>query len=140
MTRKLPEEERLRRHRESSKRYYYANKDKRRMMVREYYLKNKIKASLCNKNAGLKRDYGITLEEYGQLLKNQGYKCAICGSTENEGKNLAVDHCHDTNTIRGLLCNKCNRGIGLLRDSQEILLSAVEYLRNYSIQNQDNML
>lgn len=62
--------------------------------------------------------------------------CAVCQRPESvidprkgETKELAVDHCHETGRIRGLLCNNCNRAIGLLGDSVELLLKAVEYLK-----------
>ena len=80
------------------------------------------------------RNYGITLEEYDRLFFLQSGRCAICGGEETSTikgvvKRLSVDHCHDTGRIRGLLCNSCNRGIGLLKDSVEVLSSAIEYLK-----------
>lgn len=55
-------------------------------------------------------------------------ECVICGSTEN----LVVDHCHKTNTIRGMLCNHCNRGLGHFKDDPELLEFARMYLLGYS--------
>lgn len=85
----------------------------------------------------LKYKYGITLEEFEKLLERQGGKCACCGVTKNNttgssrnGWNFAVDHCHETNKIRGLLCNQCNRGIGMLGDTPEALLRAYNYLKD----------
>lgn len=84
----------------------------------------------------LLRKFNITLEEYNELLDKQGGVCAICGDEERvirrakSGKEmLAVDHCHDTGKIRGLLCFKCNTGIGALGDSVEGLERALSYLR-----------
>jgi hypothetical protein len=89
-----------------------------------------IKASATNSRL-LKR-YGITSEEYMQLLENQNYSCAICGNTPENGRSntykLSVDHCHTTGTVRGLLCQKCNTGIGLLGDTKEGILKALKYL------------
>lgn len=81
----------------------------------------------------LKRNYGISLSEYDDMFKNQNGCCAICNKhiediKMKKKKNLCVDHCHKTNKIRGLLCDKCNRGIGLLGDSSDILLSAYKYV------------
>lgn len=65
------------------------------------------------------------------LFERQDGQCAICGKPEskNPGKRLAVDHCHVTGTIRGLLCDNCNRGLGLLGDSLPAVLRAVRYLQ-----------
>jgi hypothetical protein len=84
----------------------------------------------------LKRLYGLTLDEYEAMRETQGGMCAICRRTEaalaNSGeriRDLSVDHCHETGTIRGLLCARCNSAIGLLGHNQELLLAAVRYLR-----------
>jgi len=86
----------------------------------------------------LKQKYGITLEEYYSLLDKQGGVCAICGVDKNcyDSKgagglidNFAVDHCHRTGKVRGLLCNQCNRGLGMLGDNLENLKKAYEYLQ-----------
>lgn len=79
----------------------------------------------------LRYKYGLTLAEYDALLAAQGGVCAICGRADarREGhRNLVVDHCHTSDRIRGLLCHSCNRGIGLLQDSAEILKKALTYL------------
>lgn len=70
--------------------------------------------------------YGITTEQYWQMVAQQGGVCAICG--KSDGKKLHVDHSHKTSQVRGLLCGNCNRGIGLFKDSVETMLKAVEYL------------
>lgn len=64
--------------------------------------------------------YNITLEDYDTLFQLQGGVCAICGKPETSAKvsNLAVDHNHINGSIRGLLCNKCNRGLGYLSSSR----------------------
>ena len=74
--------------------------------------------------------YGITLEDYDQILLSQNGVCAICHTTDpgGPGKRFVVDHNHDTGDVRGLLCNNCNRGIGYLKDSPNILSSALTYL------------
>ena len=75
------------------------------------------------------RRYGITLADYDEMLEEQGGGCAICGKTpEDNGKRLGVDHDHNTGRVRGLLCDKCNSGLGMLRDDSTLLLRAVEYL------------
>jgi len=78
----------------------------------------------------LKRCYGLTLADYDCLLEAQGRSCAICKCTENGSKEyLAVDHDHETGEIRGLLCDKCNSGIGFLRDDPDLVEAAARYLR-----------
>lgn len=74
--------------------------------------------------------YGITPEQYQQLLEKQNYSCAICGKHETDfGRKLAVDHDHKTGEIFGLLCSTCNHQvIGKYRDP-EIFDKAAEYLR-----------
>lgn len=74
------------------------------------------------------RKYGLTPLGYDALLESQGGACAICGSACPSGKRLAVDHCHNTGTVRGLLCARCNPGIGMFKDQPDLLLVAVEYL------------
>lgn len=64
-------------------------------------------------NRALKRRYGITVETYEAMLFKQNGKCAICKSAVNLGRgNLAVDHCHKTKQVRGLLCFHCNTALG----------------------------
>jgi hypothetical protein len=81
------------------------------------------------RNSRLLYQYGLTIEDYNKLLNLQNGLCAICG-TENPLPhcNFTVDHNHTTGNIRGLLCHKCNKAIGLLQDSHEICLAAAKYL------------
>lgn len=80
----------------------------------------------------LQRTYKIDLDKYNSLLTEQSGVCAICKNECPSGKRLAVDHNHDTGEVRGLLCCKCNRGIGNLNDDLDRLRSAVVYLEKYS--------
>lgn len=80
----------------------------------------------------LKYKFGITEQQYDEMLEKQGNACAICKSTESgdrRTKRLAVDHCHTNGHIRGLLCAACNKGLGLMRDSPELLREAIKYLQ-----------
>lgn len=78
--------------------------------------------------------YGLTPESYGTLLRVQDGKCKICRkeSTENVAGRLAIDHCHTTGEVRGLLCNKCNSGIGMLNDDPKLVEAALKYLKDFS--------
>ena len=81
------------------------------------------------KNAKLLKNYGITLEKYNSLLEEQQNNCCICGAKNlSDGRALSVDHNHETGEVRGLLCSNCNVGLGLFRDSTELLFKAKEYL------------
>ena len=73
---------------------------------------------------------GATVEKYNQLLEDQNYCCKICGRHVTEfKKNLHLDHNHKTGEIRGLLCGKCNLGLGNLDDNIGILEKAIKYLK-----------
>lgn len=89
---------------------------------------NKHKHIEQRKNSHLEKKYGITLKEYKKILSNQNGVCLICRNKDI--RKLAVDHNHKTGEIRGLLCGKCNQGIGLFNDDIKILRRAIEYLKN----------
>lgn len=85
--------------------------------------------------------YGINLYQYEELLKSQNNVCAICKNPETMTKktgilqNLSVDHCHKTGKVRGLLCSKCNTGIGYFREDIKIFENAIEYIQNKKSRN-----
>lgn len=90
------------------------------------------------KKKDLVRLYGVTFEWYKATLLKQKNVCAICAkpaeqNTTRRGKvmNLSVDHCHRTGVVRGLLCNNCNRAIGMLDHNRETLKAAQSYLAMY---------
>lgn len=76
----------------------------------------------------LKCKYGITIKDYEFLLASQGGVCGICGWNSGD-RNFCVDHDHSSGKIRGLLCNNCNRGLGLLGDTHRAIELALEYLQ-----------
>ena len=80
----------------------------------------------------LEKNFGKgALDHYDALFEKQKGVCAICFSPENgRYKHLSIDHDHDTGRIRGLLCNNCNRGLGLLKDSPQLLRKAAEYVEH----------
>ena len=93
------------------------------------------KGKIALKKSSLKRDFGISLNEYNDMLKKQNNVCAVCGKKEtarniktNKVCDLAVDHCHKTGVVRGLLCSKCNTGLGFFADSKKDLTLAIKYL------------
>jgi len=89
-----------------------------------YYAKNKSRRAELN----LKK-YGISLKEWDAMFMSQSGCCAICNKHQSNFKyRLAVDHCHKTGKIRGLLCQNCNTAIGLLQDDPSLCVKAEKYL------------
>jgi hypothetical protein len=120
------------------KRYYYKYHEKSLKAAKDYRIKKgkawkkAISRRTYDKHGqkyALKQNYGLTLERYFEILQKQNHQCAICGTTKNtDGKKLYIDHCHETKKIRGILCRKCNTGIGLLGDTAEAIRKAYEYM------------
>ena len=79
------------------------------------------------KNRNLMRTFNITLDEYNRMLSSQNGVCKICKEPPKV-KKLHVDHCHTTNKVRGLLCHRCNIGLGNFRDNPMFLSEAISYL------------
>ena len=86
-----------------------------------------------------KYKYGITVEQYNEMLEKQNGVCAICFKEETHKSRsgnvvpLAVDHSHETGAVRGLLCHACNVSLGNVRDSIEVLENAIAYLRKWEV-------
>lgn len=100
------------------------------------------KATLAERDrkTRLKTHYALSLAGYEAMLAAQKGVCAICGSADPHGrvspvraKSFAVDHCHSTGKVRGLLCGNCNVGLGRFKDDPQRLLNAVAYLQKHSL-------
>lgn len=107
--------------------------------LREWQTRYREKNRSALSDGERQRKFGITPERYSELLKSQNGTCAICKQPETatrlgKVKALAVDHCHQSGAIRGLLCADCNTGIGKLRENTSIFLSAIQYLEYHSRQ------
>jgi hypothetical protein len=88
-------------------------------------------SGLHARDVALRRQYGITLQEYNELSAFQGHACAMCGiDEESNGKKFTVDHDHTTNEVRGLLCSRCNSALGILGDTLQDAANAYYYLKN----------
>lgn len=103
--------------------------------ARRWATENRERATERRRAAELPKMYGITAEDYDALLARQGGVCAICGQDEPSAHGrtgrqfrLCVDHDHETGAVRGLLCQKCNRALGLLGDDATLIRKAVTYL------------
>ena len=81
----------------------------------------------------LKRKYGITIGEFEKLLEEQSFRCAIC-RTDDWGRHNKphIDHDHKTGRVRGLLCSRCNMGLGMFLDNPARLSSAIAYLSHHT--------
>ena len=79
----------------------------------------------------LKRKYGITIEQYDELLAAQGGKCAICRREPRPDISLHLDHDHETGQLRGILCFRCNNALGDFDDDVSLLRAAVRYIESY---------
>ena len=110
--------------------YRARNREQSRAAYRKEYRK-RVHPNF-HREINLRKNYGMTLSEYDQMLAEQNGRCAICGTDKPGGKwdRLVVDHCHQTEVVRGLLCNDCNRGLGIFKDSPKRLRAAALYLEN----------
>lgn len=135
----LSKEEVRRRKKESDRKHYLKNRDKiikgstewnkkNREYHREFDRKWRAKNPTKSRESYLKRTYRITLEEYERKRQSQDGRCAIC---LNQVERLVVDHNHDTDAIRELLCTTCNAGIGQFKENIRLLQKAIDYLKKH---------
>jgi hypothetical protein len=137
---------RLARKRKWNKQKYRKDIEKSRKYFRDWYHKNKEKnkgytKKWLSENPGirtgislkfnLKRHYGMTVGEFDDMVRGQDNKCAICGNPPSINGRLYVDHNHETNSIRGLLCVKCNSGLGMFNDDIVLIKKSLKYLLKY---------
>jgi len=114
----------------------YKEKNKLKRRARCNFCRNEDQKERYRKNPDVhraylyKQKYGLSLEEYDQMVENQGGMCKICGTTKPNGHHgrFVVDHNHKSNKIRGLLCSTCNTGLGNFFDNPETLIKAAQYL------------
>lgn len=107
----------------------------------KYYLDNKdavlermAKDWLSQKERVFRRKYNMSLQDYVDMYDSQKGKCAICGRHhelfDKAKDQLVVDHDHDTGKVRKLLCNNCNTGLGMFKESATLLKLAAKYLEH----------
>jgi len=107
-------------------------KDCKNQRRRELSEKNREHYQAYERARQYKRYYGITVEQYDELWQLQDGRCLICNKHQRDCKrSLAVDHCHETKVIRGLLCDNCNPGLGYFKNSIELLKAAITYLEKF---------
>ena len=100
-----------------------------------YQEKNKESIAAYKKAYDVLTKYGITLVERKKMQDEQGNKCKICQKAFTSDCKSNVDHCHTSGKIRGLLCWKCNIGLGHFQDNPLVLIKAAEYLKNQGEQD-----
>ena len=88
----------------------------------------------CWQEKQLIQKLGVDFSFYHKTLKQQGHRCACCRTKLESSRytKFAVDHCHKTGKVRGLLCNNCNTALGLMKDDPVRLQSAIHYLQKHS--------
>ncbi|PHS02819.1 MAG: hypothetical protein COA78_20475 [Blastopirellula sp.] len=95
--------------------YHVDNKEERLAKQREYHFR---------------KSYGLTLEEVQKMKDDLGGCCPVCGNSD-----LVIDHCHNSSRVRGMLCNRCNQGLGLMRESKEYLTNLIAYIEEYELKS-----
>jgi hypothetical protein len=115
-----------------SNKVYYQKECKTCNRERKYKWHQTEQGKRSSANTKLKARFGITIDEYEAMYEQQGGKCLCCGDTESYlGHRLAVDHCHETGKIRGLLCKSCNVGLGNLKENKQFISNLLKYVENY---------
>ena len=133
---------------------YIEQKDKLKVQLKKYKEENKEKLEVASllwkknnpdkvkqyqRTSNLRKNFGLSMDEYEQMLAKQNNLCAICEKPETfihhqtkETARLAVDHCHKTNKVRKLLCKSCNTALGLFKDDIGVMENAVQYLKDHN--------
>jgi hypothetical protein len=107
---------------------YQKNRERKKKYQREYTKRPGMRERLLD--SYMKRTYGITLSDYNKLFASQNGVCAICSEPPKK-KKLLVDHCHHSRQVRGLLCDRCNAGIGMFKSNKEFLIQAMLYISKW---------
>src|SRR5208282_181641 len=112
----------------NSKKWRERNPERHSKLVKDWYHSDLAK----RRNQRLMLKFGITQADYDRMLESQDGKCLICGANRpGDRDNFSVDHCHLTGIVRGLLCTKCNRGLGCFNDLPGLLRKAADYLEHF---------
>jgi hypothetical protein len=117
-------------HAQYNREYYQANKE-HIVQQTKAYAQTPIGREGARKRAR-KHTYGLTHDAFLVMLQSQDGRCAICEKVFTDGVPPHLDHCHKTGSVRGILCQHCNSGIGFLKDSPDIVSRALAYLNKYT--------
>ena len=128
-----------------SKAYLAKHKDRLKVYHKKWDAVNKERRYEVSRRSRLKYTYGITDADFEAMKEDQEDRCAICNKAQQSIRanrfarkttmNLDVDHDHITGIVRGLLCRKCNAGLGMFQESPELLFKAYSYLTTGPISN-----
>jgi hypothetical protein len=113
---------------EATRSWELRNRDKVRARIRRSYTKHREKRLEARKWNHMLAKYGLDKSQYVVLLAHQEHRCAVCDGPLIGKTKVCVDHNHSTGKVRGLLCDGCNRGIGLLKDNPVVLGRAAQYV------------
>lgn len=119
--------------------WHAANRTRQKANQRAWCKRNPERRKAQLRKSEIKQNFGISLEQYAAMEQVQCGVCAICTQPEvakdhrsGRQKHLAVDHCHATGKVRGLLCHKCNLALGLFNDDLTMIATVADYLRRSS--------
>ncbi len=132
---KRTEEDFKTRNRLYQKKYREKNKEIRAAKLKEWRSKSPEKRYAYNRDYHYRKKYGISHSEAEALLESQNGRCLICNDEINLGGTggPCIDHNHETHEVRGILCRPCNHGLGCFQEKEEIMLSAIAYLKRRGI-------
>lgn len=122
----------LERIKEYRKAYWAANKERLSVMTKKWKEDNRDTECRKSLNRETVKRYGITLEEKYKMVTEQQNRCLICGNEFSSSKDTHVDHNHTTRKVRGILCGRCNAGIGNFRENAEYLAGAIRYIKEHN--------
>lgn len=131
------------------KRLWYSGSDKAKTTAKRWYAKNRKRLSAAAReirrnypdkvrDGYLRRHFGISLSEYNELMSAQGGRCCICKNKFGVGVFAHLDHNHEHRYVRSILCSRCNQGLGMFRESADILMTAIAYLDFYRTHEEKN--
>lgn len=108
----------------NNRQYYKDNREKKLKQHKQWYQNNRKEV----RKYFMMRRYGLSHEEWLEIWEDQDGKCAICKELFTTPSDAFIDHNHKTDEVRGLLCNRCNLGLGIFEDDPKIMINAIEYL------------
>ena len=123
---------------ERAKQWQEKNRDRYLASQRRHRAENREVLRERDRERWLRAKYGLTPQSFNELLERQEGACVICGRVM--GEDLHVDHDHHSNSVRGLLCGSCNRGIGLLQENPKHLYRAAQYITDHKLAQYEALL
>lgn len=109
-----------------------------RVLPAKEFAKKSSHCKICRRDYDWQYRYGLSAEQYFELYQKQGGKCRICGCELPDGEYLHVDHNKRSGEVRGLLCSKCNKGIGLFKENPSVMNRAIEYIKEINAKNSNH--